>query len=84
MQKLSKEIPHVAILLASPYSTHSQILRGILRFTQLHSPWTLDVRMGRAGEPTMFDEHGWNASGVIANRVPPDLAALIHAHKPRL
>ena len=81
MPKLSNKIPHVVILLSSPYPTHSQILRGILRFTQLHSPWTLDVRMGRAGEPTMFDEQGWNASGVIANRVPPDLAALIHAHK---
>ena len=32
MPKLTNEIPHVAILLESPYPTHTQILRGILRF----------------------------------------------------
>lgn len=80
MPKLTNEIPHVAILLESPYPTHTQILRGILRFTQLHTPWTLDVRMGRAGEPTTFKETGWNVSGVIANRIPSDLARLIRRH----
>lgn len=81
MRELTDEIPNVAILLESPYPTHSQILRGILRFTQLHTPWTLDVRMGRAGEPSGFDEVTWNYSGVIANRAPESLAALISRHK---
>ena len=81
MRELTDEIPNVVILLESPYPTHSQILHGILRFTQLHTPWTLDVRMGRAGEPSGFDESTWNYSGVIANRTPPDLAALIKRHK---
>ena len=81
MAKLTNQMPHVAILFGSPYPTHSQILRGILRFTQLHTPWTLDVRMGRAGEPTTFDAANWNYTGVIANRMPPDLAALIRRHR---
>ena len=43
MAKLANSMPHVAILLESTYATHTQILRGILRFTQLHTPWTLDA-----------------------------------------
>ena len=41
MAKLANSMPHVVILLESTYPTHTQILRGILRFTQLHAPWTL-------------------------------------------
>ena len=48
MREQPIKMSRVAILLESPYSTHTQILHGILRFTQLHTPWTLDVRMGRA------------------------------------
>ena len=81
MAKLASSMPHVAILLESTYATHTQILRGILRFTQLHTPWTLDVRMGRAGEPTTFDAKKWNVDGVIANRLPPNLSALIRRHR---
>lgn len=81
MAKLANSMPHVAILLESTYATHTQILRGILRFTQLHTPWTLDVRMGRAGEPTSFDAGKWNVDGVIANRIPPELSALIRRHR---
>ncbi len=81
MAKLANSMPHVAILLESTYATHTQILRGILRFTQLHTPWTLDVRMGRAGEPTSFDAEPWNVDGVIANRLPPKLAALIRRYR---
>ena len=81
MAKLANSMPHVAILLESTYATHTQILRGILRFTQLHTPWTLDVRMGRAGEPTSFDAKKWNVDGVIATRLPPELSALIRRHR---
>ena len=81
MAKLANSMPHVVILLESTYPTHTQILRGILRFTQLHAPWTLDVRMGRAGEPTSFDAGKWNVDGVIANRIPPELSALIRRHR---
>ena len=81
MTKLSNMMPQVVVLLDGPYMAQSRILRGILRFTQLRTPWALDVRTGRAGEPTTFDEADWNATGVIANRVPPDLAALVRRHR---
>ncbi len=81
MKKLVNTIPHVVVLLDGPYMAQSLILRGILRFTQLHAKWTLDVRTGRAGEPTTFNEVDWHATGVIASRVPPDLAALVRRHR---
>ncbi|MBO7688200.1 MAG: substrate-binding domain-containing protein [Kiritimatiellae bacterium] len=81
MAKLANSMPHVAILLESTYATHTQVLRGILRFTQLHTPWTLDVRMGRAGEPTSFDAEKWNVDGVIATRLPTELSTLIRRHR---
>ena len=81
MSKLANSMPHVVILLESTYPTHTQILRGILRFTQLHAPWTLDVRTGRAGEPTSFGAGKWKVDGIIANRLPPELSALIRRHR---
>lgn len=78
---LKKQMPRVAILLSSPYPDHLKVLRGILRFTQLHAPWSLDVRMGRAGEPTAFDPARWNFDGLVTNRMPPDLAALVRRHR---
>ena len=81
MAKLANSMPHVVILLESTYPTHTQILRGILRFTQLHAPWTLDVRTGRAGEPTSFGAEKWQVDGIIANRLPPELSALIRRHR---
>ena len=74
-------MPHVAVLLASPYTTHIQFLRGILGFTQRNTPWTLDVRMERAGEPSSFSAADWNYSGLITNRMPPDVAALVKRHR---
>ncbi len=81
MSKLANSMPHVVILLESTYPTHMQILCGILRFTQLHAPWTLDVRTGRAGEPTSFGAEKWKVDGIIANRLPPELSALIRRHR---
>ena len=80
MKKLMNSLPHVVVLLDGPYMTQSRILHGILRFTQLHTPWTLDVRTGRAGEPTTFDART-KCNGVIANKMPPDLAAIVRRRK---
>lgn len=80
MALLTQKMPHVAILLSSAYGEHIRLLRGILHFTQLNVPWSLDVRTGRAGEPEKFDPQHWNYDGLIANRMPPDLAALARRH----
>jgi LacI family transcriptional regulator len=81
MHSLTKKIPRVAVLLSSSYPDHLKVLRGILRFTQLNTPWAMDVRMGRAGEPTSFDPKGRNFDGLITNRMTDDLAALIDRHR---
>jgi len=81
MSSLSKKMPRVAVLLSSPYADHLKVLRGILRFTQTHAPWAMDVRMGRAGEPKSFDPARWNFDGLITNRMPPELAALVRRHR---
>lgn len=81
MAKLVNSIPHVAVLLAGPYATHIQFLRGLLNFTQINTPWTLDVRMERLGEIASFSEEEWRYSGLITNRMPPDAAALVKRHR---
>ena len=80
MKELVSTLPHVVVLIDGPYMAQSRILHGILRFMQLHTPWTLDVRTGRAGEPTTFDAKV-ECHGVIANRMPADLAALVRRHR---
>ena len=81
MRSLTKKMPRVAVLLASPYAGHLEVLRGILRFTQLNAPWAMDVRMGRAGEPNSFDPARWNFDGLITNRMPSDLASIVRRHR---
>ena len=73
-------MPHVAILLSSAYGEHMRLLRGILHFTQMNAPWSLDVRTGRAGESEGFASQQRGYDGIIANRMPSDLAALVSRH----
>ena len=81
MPELIHRLPHVAILLAGSKVSYRQILRGILRYAQVHTPWTLDVRVGREGEPDSFDEASWHFDGVIAGRLPPGLERLVRRHR---
>ena len=73
--------PHVVILLSRTHVSHTHILRGILRHSQRNRPWTMDVRMGREGEPTAFDAASWRFDGIIANRLPPDMVRLARRHR---
>lgn len=73
--------PHVVILLSRTHVSHTQILRGILRHSQRNRPWTMDVRMGREGEPTAFDAASWRFDGIVANRLPPDMVRLARRHR---
>ena len=81
MATLVNKAPHVAILLSPSHVSHTQMLRGILRYAQSHAPWSLDVRLGRDGEPTAFEEKSWNFSGIVGNRLPPDLMRLARRHR---
>ena len=42
--------PRVAILLDGPYSTHAEMLTGMLMFSKMRAQWTTEIRMGRLGE----------------------------------
>ena len=81
MATLVTNAPHVAILMSPSHVSHTQMLRGILRYAQCHVPWSLDVRLGREGEPTTFEERSWNFSGIVANRLPADLVRLALRHR---
>ena len=81
MAQLSSKMPHVAILLSNADGEHTRLLRGVLRFTQLHAPWLMDVRTGRAGEPEGFNPRNWNYTGILTNRISPNLSALIRRHR---
>ena len=81
MPELIHRLPHVAILLSGSQVSYRQILRGILRYAQVHTPWTLDVRVGREGEPASFDEASWHFDGVIAGFLPPGLERLARRHR---
>ena len=50
VNKIFKKIPRVAICLSGAYTTHLELLDGILRFTHMRSPWITDIRMGRYDE----------------------------------
>ena len=81
MPELVHRLPHIAVLLHGSQISHTQILRGILRYAQSHAPWTLDVRVGRAGELATFDEASWRFDGVVAGFLPPGLERLARRHR---
>ena len=76
MAILVNRLPRVAILLENPHSTHTQLLRGVLRYIQRHRPWTLDIRLGRKGEPPLPDVLASPPDGVLARNLPPSLERL--------
>lgn len=81
MERFITRMPHVAILLLGPNVSHSQILRGILSFTQRRTPWTLDVRVGRTDEPQGFDAASWRYNGIISNHITPEIVRLARRHR---
>ena len=57
--------PQVALLFETNEQAHRDILRGVLRYEQIHGPWSLHVAEGRAGEQRLPALKGWNGSGII-------------------
>lgn len=58
-------MPHVAIFLATAYKTHRLLLKGILRFVHLHTPWILHVEEGRYDEYRLRRLGKWGCTGII-------------------
>lgn len=76
MPLLLKRRPRVVITLSNVYQTHREILRGILRFTQQHTPWVINLQTGRAGEPSAANCVASGCSGLITNSPDERLLAL--------
>ena len=50
MNRKLSVIPQVALLFETNEQAHRDILHGVLRYVRIHSPWSLHVAEGRAGE----------------------------------
>ena len=67
MDKLFGEIPRVAVLLPTSVKTCREMLQGVLRYSQLHGPWALQIVEGREGEQQLAHFRSWNCTGIIGN-----------------
>jgi len=71
------EIPRVALLLETSREYGRGLLRGVVRYSRLHGPWSLLVSPGH------FDQElpkvKWRGSGLIARISSPKLARAIKA-----
>ena len=67
MKHIIVKPPRVAIILDGSYSTNSDLLDGILKFSQIRSPWVTDIRMGRKGEKMTIDFTKSPPDGIIVS-----------------
>ena len=81
MANLSRNPPRVSIRLNTAYTTSQAFLRGILRFTQQHTVWTSDIRMGRFDEemPLTMDDN--RLDGLITYIVPTAIRRMLEKKK---
>lgn len=74
-------IPRVQISLINAYATHADMLRGILDYVRGHSPWALDLRMGRRDEVHTATDNWEDCDGLIVNRITPTLRRIIRTRR---
>lgn len=67
MDAFLPDIPRVAVLLPTAIKTCREMLQGILRYSQLHGPWALQIIEGREGEQKLFRFREWGCTGIIGN-----------------
>jgi LacI family transcriptional regulator len=71
-------MPHVALLLETSTEYGRGLLRGIVRYSHLHGPWSLYVAPGHL-EQALPRAKSWSGSGIIARIRSPEMAKLIRA-----
>lgn len=69
---------HVALLLETSAEYGRGLLRGIMRYSQLHGPWSLYVSPGHL-EQALPRAKSWTGAGIIARIHSPEMAKLIRA-----
>lgn len=75
-----RNLPRVSIYLMNAYSTHQQMLRGVLAYTRGHTPWAIDLKTGRRDEANLADIAWEECDGLITNGVTPEILRRIREH----
>jgi len=79
MKKASiNRVPHVGLLLETSTEYGRGLLRGILRYSRLHGPWSLYVAPGHV-EQLLPMATSWSGTGIIARIRSPEMVNLIRA-----
>lgn len=71
-------IPQVALLLETSTEYGRGLLRGIVRYSRLHGPWSLYVAPGHL-EQALPKAKSWSGTGIIARIRSPEMARQIRA-----
>ncbi len=72
------EIPQVAVLLETSSEYGRGLLRGIVRYSRLHGPWSLRAAPGHF-EQALPKAKAWSGTGIIARIRSPEMARLIRS-----
>jgi LacI family transcriptional regulator len=71
-------MPQVGLLLETSTEYGRGLLRGIVRYSRLHGPWSLYVAPGHL-EQALPKARSWSGTGIIARVRSPEMAKLIRA-----
>jgi len=71
-------MPQVALLLETSTEYGRGLLRGIVRYSRLHGPWSLYVAPGHL-EQALPKARSWSGTGIIARMHSPEMAKQIRA-----
>ncbi len=72
--------PQVALLLETSTEYGRGLLRGILRYSRLHGPWSLVMAPGHLDQMSALGQ-GWNGQGMIGRVRPEELARVARSAK---
>jgi len=71
-------VPQVALLLETSTEFGRGLLRGILRYSRLHGPWSLNVAPGHLDQ-VLPKARSWKGAGIIARINSPKMERLIRS-----
>ena len=73
--------PRIAFVVDNVYTSHQSLIRGILRFSKIHGPWTINIVSGRSGDASLKALEKWACDGLVANVLTPTLARFARRHQ---
>ncbi len=78
MRKCRDRVPQVALLLETSTEYGRGLLRGILRYSRLHGPWSMYVAP-RHLDQVLPEPESWNGTGIIARIRSPQMEKQIRS-----